>query len=80
MQNKNKNSTKENMFSKDGIENINKIKLQEFYGSFFGKNIEEVKMNSRKLRLKIYGFGFFIIIILLFLNFFIFGKISFVTS
>ena len=34
---------KENPFSKEGLENINKIQLQEFYGSFFGKNKEEVK-------------------------------------
>ena len=40
---------KENPFSKEGLENINKTQLQEFYGSFFGKNKEEVKKNSQKI-------------------------------
>ena len=41
---------KENPFSKEGLENINKT-LQEFYGSFLVK-IRGSKKNSQKIRLK----------------------------
>ena len=81
--NKNKNDknvSQENFFSKNGAQENNKIKLQEFYGSFLGNNIQEVKKNSQRLRFKIYSFGFIIIIIAIILNFFVLGKISFVTS
>ena len=43
------------------------------------KGMEEVKKNSQRLRLKIYVFGLFFIVLTLILTFFI-EKISFVTS
>ena len=70
---------KENPFSKDGLENINKIQLQEFYGSFFGKNKEEVKKNSQKIRFKIYFYGLIIVFVVLVATF-LFSKVSFVTA
>ena len=70
---------KENPFSKDGLENINKIQLQEFYGSFFGKNKEEVKKNSQKIRFKIYFYGLIIISVILVVTF-LFNRVSFVTA
>ena len=73
------NNYDETPFSKVGLENSNKARLQEFYGSFFGKNIEEVKKNSQKIRLKIYVFGLFIIVMSIILTF-LFTKVSFVTS
>ena len=84
MANKKKNNNdqkdlKENPFSKEGLENINKIQLQEFYGSFFGKNKEEVKKNSQKIRFKIYFYGLIIVIIVLIVTF-LFNKVSFVTA
>ena len=69
----------ENVFSKKRVDNFDKAKLQEFYGSILGNNMEDVKKNSQRLRLKIYFFGFFIIILTLILSFFM-EKISFVTS
>ena len=74
-----KNNLKDNIFSKKGIEDTNKIQLQEFYSSFLGKNIDEVKKNSKRLRYKIYIFGLAVVIITIILTFFI-EKISFVTS
>ena len=70
---------KENTFSKEGLENINKIQLQEFYGSFFGKNKEEVKKNSQKIRFKIYFYGLIIISVILVVTF-LFNRVSFVTA
>ena len=84
MANKKKNNNdqkdlKENTISKEGLENINKIQLQEFYGSFFGKNKEEVKKNSQKIRFKIYFYGLIIISVILVVTF-LFNKVSFVTA
>ena len=84
MTNKKKNNNdqkdlKENPFSKEGLENINKIQLQEFYGSFFGKNKEEVKKNSQKIRFKIYFYGLIIISVILIVTF-LFNRVSFVTA
>ena len=84
MANKKKNindqkDLKENPFSKEGLENINKIQLQEFYGSFFGKNKEEVKKNSQKIRFKIYFYGLIIIFVILVVTF-LFNRVSFVTA
>ena len=84
MANKKKNNNdqkdlKENPFSKEGLENINKIQLQEFYGSFFGKNKEEVKKNSQKIRFKIYFYGLIIVLVVLVVTF-ILNKVSFVTA
>ena len=84
MANKKKNNNdqkdlKENPFSKEGLENINKIQLQEFYGSFFGKNKEEVKKNSQKIRFKIYFYGLIIVLIVLVVTF-LFNNVSFVTA
>ena len=84
MANKKKNNNdqkdlKENPFSKEGLENINKIQLQEFYGSFFGKNKEEVKKNSQKIRFKIYFYGVIIVLVVLVVTF-LFNKVSFVTA
>ena len=73
------NDLKENIFSKKGIEDANKVQLQELYSSFLGKNIEEVKKNSKRLRYKIYIFGLTVVIMTIILTFFI-EKISFVTS
>ena len=69
----------ENPFSKEGLENINKTQLQEFYGSFFGKNKEEVKKNSQKIRFKIYFYGLIIVLVVLVVTF-LFNKVSFVTA
>ena len=66
-------------FSKKRIDDFDKAKLQEFYSSILGNNMEEVKKNSQRLRLKIYALGLFIIILTLILTFFM-QKISFVTS
>ena len=74
------NASKGNFFSKDGAANADKAKLQEFYSSFLGENIEEAKKNSQRLRFKIYSFGFIVIVIVIVLNFFVIGKINFVTS
>ena len=63
--------------TRNGIKNYDKIKLQEFYGSVFGQNKDEVKKSSQRLRFKIYRFGFIIFIIALLFYFFIFGKINF---
>ena len=84
MANKKKNNNdqkdlKENPFSKEGLENVNKIQLQEFYGSFFGKNKEEVKKNSQKIRFKIYFYGLIIISVILIVTF-LFNRVSFVTA
>ena len=84
MANKKKNNNdqkdlKENPFSKEGLENINKIQLQEFYGSFFGKNKEEVKKNSQKIRFKIYFYGLILVLVVLVVTF-LFNKVSFVTA
>ena len=84
MANKKKNNNdqkdlKENPFSKEGLENINKTQLQEFYGSFFGKNKEEVKKNSQKIRFKIYFYGLIIVLVVLVVTF-LFNKVSFVTA
>ena len=68
-----------NSFSYIFIDDFDKAKLQEFYSSILGNNIEEVKKNSQRLRLKIYVFGLFIIVLTLILTFFM-EKISFVTS
>ena len=68
-----------NSFSKKNIDDFDKAKLQEFYSSILGNNMEEVKRNSQRLRLKIYVFGLFIIVSTLILSFFM-EKISFVTS
>ena len=70
---------KQNSFSKKRIDDFDKAKLQEFYSSILGNNLEEVKKNSQRLRLKIYAFGLFIIVLTLILTFFM-EKISFVTS
>ena len=70
---------KKNSFSKKRIDDFDKAKLQEFYSSILGNNMEEVKKNSQRLRLKIYVFGLFIIVLTLILTFFM-EKISFVTS
>ena len=70
---------KENTFSKEGLENINKIQLQEFYGSFFGKNKEEVKKNSQKIRFKIYFYGLIIVFVVVVVTF-LFNRVSFVTG
>ena len=80
--NKNKNhdhNLNKNSFSKKKIDDFDKAKLQEFYSSILGNNKEEVKKNSQRLRLKIYFFGLFIIVLTLILTFFM-EKISFVTS
>ena len=84
MANKKKNNNdqkdlKENPFSKEGLENINKTQLQEFYGSFFGKNKEEVKKNSQKIRFKIYFYGLIIVLVVLVVTFLL-NKVSFVTA
>ena len=84
MANKKKNNNdqkdlKENTFSKEGLGNINKIQLHEFYGSFFGKNKEEVKKNSQKIRFKIYFYGLIIIFVILVVTF-LFNRVSFVTA
>ena len=84
MANKKKNNNdqkdlKENPFSKEGLENINKIQLQEFYGSFFGKNKDEVKKNSQKIRFKIYFYGLIIVLVVLVVTFLL-NKVSFVTA
>ena len=72
-QNLNKNS-----FSKKRIDDFDKAKLQEFYSSILGNNMEEVKKNSQRLRLKIYVFGLFIIVLTLILTFFMeVNKINF---
>ncbi len=68
-----------NSFSKKNIDDFDKAKLQEFYSSILGNNMEEVKKNSQRIRLKIYVFGLFIIVLTLILTFFM-EKISFVTS
>ena len=68
-----------NSFSKKNIDDFDKAKLQEFYSSILGNNMEEVKKNSQRLRLKIYVFGLLIIVLTLILTFFM-EKISFVTS
>tara|TARA_A100001011_G_C13980447_1_gene703040 strand:- start:438 stop:692 length:255 start_codon:yes stop_codon:yes gene_type:complete len=73
------NDLKEKPFSKEGIENINKIQLQEFYGSFFGKNKEEVKKNSQKIRFKIYFYGLTIVFAVMVVTF-LFNRVSFVTG
>ena len=73
------NDLKEKPFSKEGLENINKIQLQEFYGSFFGKNKEEVKKNSQKIRFKIYFYGLSIVLIVVVATV-LFNRVSFVTS
>ena len=78
--NKNHNhNLNKNSFSKKNIDDFDKAKLQEFYSSILGNNMEEVKKNSQRLRLKIYVFGLFIIFLTLILTFFM-EKISFVTS
>ena len=77
---KNQSDLEENIFSRNGIKNYDKIKLQEFYGSVFGQNKDQVKKSSQRLRFKIYRFGFIILIIALLFYFFIFGKINFVIS
>ena len=78
--NKNHNhNLNKNSFSKKNIDDFDKAKLQEFYSSILGNNMEEVKKNSQRLRLKIYVFGLFIIVLTLILTFFM-EKISFVTS
>ena len=41
-----------NSFSKKNIDDFDKAKLQEFYSSILGNNMEEVKKNSQRLRLK----------------------------
>ena len=76
------NASKGDLFSKDGASKTDKAKLQEFYSSFLGENIEEAKKNSQRLRFKIYSFGFIVIVIVIVivLNFFVIGKINFVTS
>ncbi len=80
MVDKNKNNNlNENTFSKKSIDDFDKAKLQEFYSSVLGNNMEEVRKNSQRLRLKIYVFGFFIIVLTLILTLFM-EKISFVTS
>ena len=68
-----------NTFSKKSIDDFDKAKLQEFYGSVFGNNKEEVKKNSQRLRFKIYFFGVFVIVLTLILTF-IMEKISFITN
>ncbi len=73
-------ASKGNLFSKDGASKADKAKLQEFYSSFLGENIEEVKKNSKRLRFKIYSFGLIVIVIVMVLNFFVIGQINFVTS
>ena len=78
--NKNQKSyLSKNNFSKKRVDDFEKAKLQEFYGSILGNNMEEVKKNSQRLRLKIYFFGIFVIILTLILIFFM-EKISFVTN
>ena len=67
------------VFQKKRIDDFDKAKLQEFYSSILGNNMEEVKKNSQRLRLKIYVFGLVIIVLTLILTFFM-EKISFVTS
>ena len=80
MVDKNKNNNlNENTFSKKSIDDFDKAKLQEFYSSILGNNMEEVRKNSQRLRLKIYVFGFFIIVLTLILTLFM-ENISFVTS
>ena len=80
MANKNKNDDlNENIFSKKRVDDFDKAKLQEFYGSILGNNMEEVKKNSKRLRFKIYCFGIFVIALTLILTFFM-EKISFVTN
>ena len=73
------NNLNKNSFSKKRIDDFDKAKLQEFYSSILGNNMEEVKKNSQRLRLKIYVFGLFIIVLTLILTLFM-EKISFVTS
>ena len=77
---KNQSDLEENIFSRNGIKNYDKIKLQEFYGSVFGENKDEIKKSSQRLQFIIYRFGFIIFIITLLFYFFIFGKINFVIS
>ena len=84
MVNKNNNKNhnidlNKNIFSKKNIDDLEKAKLQEFYGSILGNNIEEVKKNSQRFRFKIYFFGLFVIVFTLFLTF-LMGKVSFVTN
>ncbi len=73
------NDSNENIFSKKRIDDFDKARLQEIYGSILGNNMEEVRKNSQRLRFKIYFFGIFIIILTLILTFFM-EKISFVTN
>ena len=73
------NNKKDNPFSKEGLENINKLQLQNFYNSFFGKSKEEVKKNSQKLRIKIYFYGMTMVFLVVVVSF-LFNKVSFVTS
>ena len=78
----NKNHDKnlnKNSYSKKNIDDFDKAKLQEFYSSILGNNLEEVKKNSQRILLKIYAFGLFIVVLTLILTFFM-EKISFVTS
>ena len=66
MSNNNKNDDlNENIFSKKRVDDFDKAKLQEFYGSILGNNMEEVRKNSQRLRFKIYLFGFFVIVLTL---------------
>ena len=74
-----KSDLSKNNFSKKRVDDFEKAKLQEFYGSILGNNMEEVKKNSQRLRFKIYFFGIFVIILTLILIFFM-EKISFVTN
>ena len=46
---------------------------------FFGKNKEEVKKNSQKIRFKIYFYGLIIVLVVLVVTF-LFNKVSFVTA
>ena len=73
------NNLNKNSFSEKKIDDFDKAKLQEFYSSILGNNMEEVKKNSQRLRLKIYVFGLCIFVLTLILTFFM-EKISFVTS
>ena len=77
--NNHNNDLNKNIFSKKSIDDFDKVKLQEFYGSILGNDMEEVKKNSQRLRFKIYVFGFFVIFFSLILTFFM-EKISFVTN
>ena len=83
MANKKKNNNdqkdlKENTFSKEGLENINKIQLQEFMVPFLVK-IKRIKKNSQKIRFKIYFYGLIIISVILVVTF-LFNRVSFVTA